>query len=286
MVRIDAHSHIWTPDTRSYPLAAGWRKANMEPLSFTAEELLKLMAESNVDKTVLIQMSFYGYDNSYMLDSIRKLPGKFAGVAVVDQDAERVDLEMRKQQGMGVTGFRIFPKNQMDGDWLSGDGMHRMFQTASEDKLNMCCLIDAAHLEALDRMCRNFPEAPVVIDHMARIGVDGTIREAELNQLCAMARHPLVTVKVSAFYALGQKTIPYHDLGPMIKQLLSAYGPERLMWATDCPFQAVAPHTYSASIALIESGLKFLTASDREWLLGKTAERVFFKNQKTVLQSG
>ncbi|MEZ6044838.1 MAG: amidohydrolase family protein [Planctomycetaceae bacterium] len=280
MLKIDAHSHIWTPETIAYPLAAGWRKANMAPASFTAEELLEHMRKSSVDKTVLIQMSFYGYDNSYMLDMIRKYPGKFAGVAVVDQDTDRVDLEMRKQKGMGVTGFRIFPKNQMEDSWLSGQAMHTMFDTAAAENLNMCCLIDASHLEALDRMCRNFPEAPVVIDHMSRIGVDGTIREAEVKQLCAMARHAKVTVKVSAFYALGQKKEPYHDLGPMIKQLLSAYGPERLMWATDCPFQAEAPHTYEASIALIESGLDFLTANDREWLLGKTAERVFFSNQK------
>ncbi|MCA9041627.1 MAG: amidohydrolase [Planctomycetaceae bacterium] len=280
MVRIDAHSHIWTPDTIAYPLAAGWRKANMEPASFTAEELLQHMQQSKVDKTVLIQMSFYGYDNSYMLDTIRKYPGKFAGVAVIDQDMNRVDVEMRKQKGLGVTGFRIFPKNQMEESWLGSEVMHTMFDTAAAEKLNMCCLIDAAHLEALDRMCRNFPQTPVVIDHMARIGVDGTIRESEVQQLCSMARHPEVTVKVSAFYALGKKTMPYHDLAPMIQQLYKAFGPERLMWATDCPFQVGAPHTYAASLALIEQGLTFLSPSDREWLLGKTAERVFFATQK------
>ncbi|QDU81926.1 4-sulfomuconolactone hydrolase [Polystyrenella longa] len=280
MVRIDAHSHVWTPDTMAYPLAPGWRKANMDPASFTTEELLEHMHGSNVDKTVLIQMSFYGYDNSYMLDSIRKHPGKFAGVAVIDQDTGRVDMEMRKQQGLGVTGFRIFPKNQTEDSWLSSEAMHTMFQTGAEEKLNMCCLIDAVHLVALDRMCRDFPDTPVVIDHMARIGVDGNIRETEVNQLCAMARHPHVTVKVSAFYALGKKEAPYRDLSPLIKQLYQAFGPERLMWATDCPFQAVQPHTYKASLELVERGLDFLSASDREWLLGKTAERVFFAHQK------
>ncbi len=36
---IDAHSHVWTPDTEHYPLAAGFFRANMQPPSFTAEEL-------------------------------------------------------------------------------------------------------------------------------------------------------------------------------------------------------------------------------------------------------
>ena len=62
----------------------------------------------------------------------------------------------------------------------------------------------------------------------------------------------------------------------MIRQLLDAYGRKRLMWASDAPFQVVKGHTYKASIDLIKSGLDFLDNDDREWLLRKTAERVFF----------
>ncbi len=38
---IDAHSHVWTPDTGHYPLAEGFKKSDMKPASFTPEELLK-----------------------------------------------------------------------------------------------------------------------------------------------------------------------------------------------------------------------------------------------------
>ena len=68
---IDAHSHIWTPDTAHYPLGAGYRRAKMQPASFTAEERQDQMKTAGVNRVVLIQMSFYGYDNSYMLDAIR-----------------------------------------------------------------------------------------------------------------------------------------------------------------------------------------------------------------------
>ena len=37
---IDAHSHIWTPDVKRYPLASGFAPADMQPASFTAQELL------------------------------------------------------------------------------------------------------------------------------------------------------------------------------------------------------------------------------------------------------
>ena len=48
------------------------------------------------------------------------------------------------------------------------------------------------------------------------------------------------------------------------------------MWATDSPYQVVNGHTYEASIALIRDRPKFLTDEDKEWLLRKTAENVFF----------
>jgi predicted TIM-barrel fold metal-dependent hydrolase len=151
-----------------------------------------------------------------------------------------------------------------------------MFATGAKENLAMCCLIDPNALPSLDRMCRDFPDTPVVIDHLCRIGVSGRIEPAEVKALCDMARHKNVTVKVSAFYALGAKKAPYHDLGPMIKQVLDAFGRERLMWATDCPYQATGGHHYKPSIDLIKNGLDFLSADDKDWILRRTAEKVFF----------
>jgi predicted TIM-barrel fold metal-dependent hydrolase len=125
-------------------------------------------------------------------------------------------------------------------------------------------------------MCRAFPDTPVVIDHFARIGVDGTMRDSDLDNLGALAKHKHVAVKISAYYALGKKKSPYDDLGPMIRRVVEAFGPERCMWASDCPFQVDEGHTYAASIDLIRSGLDFLSDGDRQWLLRKSAERVFF----------
>ena len=180
---IDAHSHIWTPDTKAYPLAAGYRRFSMDPPSFTVAELQGNMKAVGVNRVVLIQMSFYGYDNSYMLDTMRLHPGSFSGVAVIDQDAPRVDLEMRKMKGLGVRGFRIYPKNQTVDQWLDDPAMHTMWKTGGEEGLAMCCLVDPDALPAIDRMCRRYPKTTVVIDHFARAGVGGEIRQADVKAL-------------------------------------------------------------------------------------------------------
>jgi predicted TIM-barrel fold metal-dependent hydrolase len=272
---IDAHVHVWTPDVDRYPLAAGYRKEDMKPASFTPEELFQHARPNGVTRVTLIQMSFYGYDNSYMLDMMKKHPGVFSGVAVIDENdrpAERM-VELQKD---GVRGFRIRPEARKPDAWLAGEGMQAMWKKGAETGLNMCCLIDPAFLPSVDRACREHPQTPVVIDHFARIGIDGTIRKTDLDNLCNLAKHKNVTVKVSAFYALGKKEDPYTDLIPMIRRVFDAFGPERLMWASDCPFQVEPPHTYQPSIDLVRLRCDFLSESDREWLLRKTAERVFF----------
>lgn len=273
---IDAHSHIWTPDTEKYRLSAGFRRALMDPPSFTPEELRQQGLPVGVDRVVLIQMSFYGYDNSYMLDALAEFPERYRGVAVIDTEQNEIPSLMCNLKSKGVRGFRIYPKDRPVERWMAFDGMKAMWKCGAEQNLAMCCLIDPDGIPEIDRMCREYPETPVVIDHLCRVGVNGQIRETDINALCDLAKHEAVSVKVSGFYALGQKKPPYHDLVPLIKRLCDVYGPERLMWGSDSPFQVVNGHTYKASIEFVRSSLSFLNADQLEWLLRKTAEKVFF----------
>jgi predicted TIM-barrel fold metal-dependent hydrolase len=272
---IDAHVHVWTPDTERYPLGPGYSKERMALPSFTPEELFAHTRPCGVGRIVLIQMSYYRFNNSYMLDMIEKHKGTFSGVAVIDPEDRPRQTMLELARG-GVRGFRIRPAGRPADRWLDGDGMAAMWKCGAEEGLAMCPLIDPKYLPAVDRMCAKFPDTPVVVDHFARIGVDGAIRQGDLDNLCRLARHKNAHVKVSAFYALGKRQAPYLDLGPMIRRVLDAFGPTRLMWASDGPFQVMNGHTYRDSIELIRSRLDFLPPTDRRWLLRKTAERVFF----------
>ena len=273
---IDAHVHVWTPDTQAYPLAPGFTEAQMKPASFTPEQLFAHCKPEGVSRIVLIQMSYYATDNRYMLDTIAHQPGVFGGVAIVDESKPDVAATMKALKSKGVRGFRINPGAQKPDEWLSSTGMAAMWKAAEELDMAICPLINPEVLPLVDKMCERFPETTVVIDHFARVGVSGAIKEQQLHDLCRLARHEDTFVKTSAFYALGEKKAPYLDLGPMIKRVRDAFGADRLMWASDCPFQVGAGHNYHDSIALIRDRLDFLTAEDKAWMLRKTAERVFF----------
>jgi predicted TIM-barrel fold metal-dependent hydrolase len=272
---IDTHVHVWTPDTVSYPLKPGFSKTQMAPPSFTPEQLFAHSGPAGVQRTVLIQMSFYASDNSYMLDMIRTHPAVFSGVGIVEGHPKprQAMLAMARQ---GVRGFRLPAVRQPPDQWLEGDLMAEVWKCAADHRLVICPLLTPAHLGSLGRMCRKFPQALVAVDHMARIGFDGQIRPAELDALCNLAQYPQVHVKMSAFYALGRKQAPYLDLAPMIRRLRDAFGADRLMWGSDSPFQVASPHTYRDSIDLIRSRLDFLSPAERRSMLQTTAQRLFF----------
>lgn len=273
---IDAHVHVWTPDIKRYPLAKGVKREDMVPPSFTPRELFAQCRPHGVDRIVLIQMSFYGFDNSYMIDAIERYPDAFRGVAIIDEKQSDTRGEMRRLKQQGVRGFRLYADKAAAESWLESPDMKALWTCGADEGLAMCLLANPDALPAVQKLCKRFPKTPVVVDHFARIGMQGPIRQEDLDNLCRLADSQQTFVKTSAFYALGKKQAPYTDLSPMIRTLRDAFGAERLMWATDCPYQVQEGHTYADSIALIRDRLEFLSDDDKAWMLRKTAERVFF----------
>jgi predicted TIM-barrel fold metal-dependent hydrolase len=252
MKYIDAHVHVWTADTAHYPLAAGFTKADMRPRSFTPQDLFRHTKPAGVDRINLIQMSYYRFDNSYMLDMIALHPETFVGTAVIDPLGAAPDRLMAELATKRVRAFRILPAlgKQPPARWLEPAGFATMFAAAAKTNQALSCLIDPDGLTEVGRMCRNFPDTPVIIDHLGRVGIDGTVRQQDVDTLCALAKHPRVLVKVGAFYALGKKKPPYTDLAPLIRAVVQAFGAKRCMWESDCPFQVEAG-TYQDSLDLV-----------------------------------
>jgi len=72
---------------------------------------------------------------------------------------------------------------------------------------------------------------------------------------------------------------------PVIKRIIEAFGPERCMWESDCGgpiFVQLLPSSnmkqdYPAAIDLIRYHSDFLSQSDIDYILFKTAENFFFE---------
>lgn len=274
---VDAHSHIWTRDVASFPLREGVAVESLSPPSFTTEELLALIKPHGVSRVVLIaHHPYYGWDSRYLMAAAAAHPGVFAVVGQIDDRGPNVQAVMRAQLKQRVTGYRITSGIYGKENWLGGPGMAAMWTTAASTRQAICGLINPDELEPFGQMCARYPDTPVVIDHLARIGMTGAVAEAEVAALCSLAKHKHVHVKISAFYALGKKQPPYDDMLPTVCRVLDAYGPERCMWGSDSPYQLSGSNSYGASLAVITDRLPGLSPTDRDWLLRGTANKVFF----------
>ena len=283
---VDAHVHIWTNDTTKYPLADGFSVKNLWYPSFSAEHLMQLGEAAGVHRFNLVQMTWYGLDHSYILDVIDRYPGRFVGTgiipAVTDVSLASPDVTMIELSRKGVYAFRIRGKSSRprfnDGPrWMDHPSYEKMFAAAAEHNLALSFLMDPVDLSEVDRMCTKFPETPVIIDHFSMVGRNNTFVESEIQQLCDMARHRRVMLKIGAFYALGSKTPPYLDMLPLIRRVVDAFGPERCMWESDSPKQTKDGNSMAAAVDIIRKHAQFLSDSDKEQILVKTAEKFFFE---------
>ncbi|MEM9019160.1 MAG: amidohydrolase family protein [Planctomycetota bacterium] len=278
---IDAHAHIWSDDLDAYPLGAWASRQDMKPPTFTDNQFLQIMNRHGVDRAVLIQHApLHGYDNTYILDCARKRPGIFSVVAMINERTPDLKQRLRELRDQGARGIRIGPTKHADRtlnadppNWLRATGMQLLWKHAAELGVAVCPLLGPNFLPSLDPMCERHPDTVCVIDHLGHIDMDKPDTVASLTRL---ARHPRVYVKVSGFYKFGDKQAPYHDLAPMVRRLVDAFGTQRLMWASDCPYQLNNGNNYADAIALIRSGLDELSADERRAILRDTAARVFF----------
>ena len=286
---VDAHVHVWSADTTKYPLAPGFSTTDLWYPSFSIEDLRSLATPAGVSRFNLVQMTWYGLDHSYVLDEIAKDPDHLVGTgivpAVTDAALPSPDRTMVELSKGGVLAFRIRGKSTRpelgDGDrWMDHPGFDKMFTAAAEHNLALSFLMVPADLPEVDRMCRRYPETPVILDHFCLIGRSNQFIESEIDALCLMSGHKRVTVKLGGFYALGKKEPPYTDMLPLIKRIVDAFGPERCMWESDAPKQAKDGQSIQAAVELISLHADFLSASDRHQILVKTAEDFFFRRKR------
>ena len=282
--------HVWTADTARYPLAAGYRKEEMKPASFTPEELFKHTKPVGVTRISLIQMSYYGFDNSYMCDVIAKHKGVFVGTAVIDPYG-RDPAAMTALAAKGVrasASCRNSVRSRLPVGFnrpASRRCSPRRPKTVRRSPVSSIPTPSPNWIACV----ANTPRRRSSSITSAASAPTAPSPSKDVRALCDLAKHRRVMVKVGAFYALGKKKAPYTDLAGLIGRVVAAYGASRCMWESDCPFQVEGGHTYKDSIELIKSrlivalgrGSRVAAAEDgREVLLRREACHVAYRTHR------
>jgi L-fuconolactonase len=265
---IDPHVHVWKHDP-AFPFAEG---AHVPERDAAPETLLGLMKANGVSKTVIIQVIHYRYDNRYLASVLKRYPGTFQGVCRVDPLDPAAPDHLSRLTAEGFRGVRLSPAGNAGGDWFHGPLMPPLWKRCHDLKVPMTVLAPVSRMPEVGALLEKTPDLTTVIDHMADCPVD---QPAELEKLIALKRYPNVFVKISHTWSLSKQPYPWADAQQHVKRLHEAFGPQRLMWATDWPIIENSNATYDKALTVVRDEMKFLNADDRQWILSKTIERVW-----------
>ncbi len=263
---IDPHVHVWKSNP-TFPYAP--ETTNPPAEDATPEMLLELMQASGVEKTVLVQVIHYRWDNTYVAHVLRTYPGKFMGVCRVNpEDPAAPDHLSYWTEQHGFHGVRLSPSTDPSGDWFKGPLMDPIFKRAEDLGVPMLILTKPGRLPDLAALLERHSGLYVTIDHMADCPLDSP---ADIQRLLDMARYPRVYVKISHTWHISREGYPWRSAHELVKRVYETFGGKRLMWATDWPVCLNQNATYARTLTVVRDEMDFFDAEDIEWVLGKTA---------------
>lgn len=225
----DCHIHIFG-DRQRYPLAA---EIAYTPAEATVADYLQVRRRLGLERTVVVQPSTYGTDNTCTLDAIAMLRPHARGIAVVEPSVR--DAELERLHAAGVRGLRFSSgvKNALHPDLLEVMavrirplGWHVQLRSTHRD------------LPGLEARLLRLP-VDVCLDHMSSIPPEEPLNHPAWATLFRLLGEGRCWVKLSAPYQLSRMPGPqYADYATQVSAMVKA-APERLVWGTNWPHPLV-----------------------------------------------
>lgn len=274
---IDIHPHIISPDTERYarvPLfgvQSDWSRDR----PVTVDGLIAAMDEAGVENAAVVQSATcYGYDNSYLVDSIARYPRRLTGVGSVDLLQPNADERVRYWAGKGITGLRLFTGGStaaFDPSSLDDARSFPAWEACGELGLSMCIQTDPTGLAHVAGLARRFPKVRIVLDHLGRPDVKDGAPYQRADSLFALAPLENIYLKLTP-RIFGDVQRGEASAVTFFPRVVEVFGSHRLAWGSNFP---ASEGTLQDNFAVAKKGLACLSAEDQAWILGETAQRLY-----------
>ncbi|MCR8931346.1 MULTISPECIES: amidohydrolase family protein [unclassified Pseudomonas] len=246
---IDSHAHVFS---RALNLAAARRYT--PDYDAKVEQYLTQLHAHGLSHGVLVQPSFLGTDNSYLLAALRQAPQQLRGVVVLERDVRRETLN--EMAALGVTGVRL---NLMgtplpdfsDGSWtdffshISALGWHVELHRLVAD------------LPKLIQQLLPFG-VTIVVDHFGRPDANLDLAQPGFCELLELGASGQVWMKISGIYRLASTPRQNLQFARRALPVLEQHFQRRLVWGSDWPH---TQHEHSIAFATVIEQLQALECS-------------------------
>ena len=235
-MKLDSHQHFSTPGRGDHT----WMPQDNPILNRTylPADLAPILAGQGVDGTILVQAAATVNETEYML-GLADASGFVQGVVGwVDFENPTDAATLKRLKGHPkFKGVRPMIQDIPDDTWMLRDDVQWAYKAICDLDLTFDALGFPRHLDHFLTLLHRYPSMRVVIDHCMKPQIrdhsaanfqtwaDGMTRLADTGAHC----------KFSALITEASPDWTVADLKPYVDHVLSAFGPDRVMWGSDWP---------------------------------------------------
>lgn len=262
-------------DAQVHPWKEGQSSSHHRQTPLTIEVLQQEMAQARVDRVLLVPPLWDPSGNAYALEAARRQPERFAVMGLPCRELldsrtgrERV-LTWNRQPGM--VGLRFLLNSPERAAPLRAGALDWVWPAAEEAGLAVALLIPGG-LDAVADIAQRHPRLNLIVDHLAvPRGARGPGAFRHLPDLLALSRFPNIAVKAAGVGDYATDPYPFRSLDEPLRRVFDAFGPRRIIWASDL---SRLKHPYRECVAHFAEALPWLSDSDRALIMGENLCRI------------
>eukprot|EP00903_Cladosiphon_okamuranus_P000997 g995.t1 len=271
---VDAHQHFWKIDRGDY----FWMDDSVAEIrrDILPSDLRPHTEACKVRATIAVQAAPTVAETEFLL----QLAGSDALIAGVvgwvDLERERAVDDLRKLAANPLfKGVRPMLQDIADTNWILKPAVLTNLAIVADMGLSLDALITPRHFSAISEVAAAQPDLRIVIDHCAKPVFDGADPgDSWRDEMTRLASHPQVFCKLSGLANEHGPGWSAERLQPVFDHVISAFGPERVMWGSDWPVLDLAGD-YVAWFKTAQTLAEKLSVPEKQLFFSGTAERFY-----------
>lgn len=277
-VVIDSHQHYWRIEDGDQE----WRRTDQPDLArdYLPSHLMPELDSCGVGATVLVQSVNSDQENERILrigaDRRNRVGGVVAWMPLArDPDASRLDQLFAHESVRGVRDLC----GRANLSPLLDPARLRLLRKLAGQRLAWDVVpVGHAQRRVTEEIARAVPDLRIVVDHLGRPPLPERGWEPWASDMRRLAVLPQVRCKLSVGIDVLQAWESWSrpGLGPYLRWIVEAFGPDRVMWASNWPVSSCAT-TYEQSLATVRDELDAygLSRAEMGMVLGGTARQCY-----------
>ena len=244
--------------------------------SFLPSDLVPLLQQAGIDRSVFVQTQHNTAENRWVLQLAEQHDFIAGVVGWVDLASDQCEEQLSEfKEHPKFVGVRHVTHDEPDANYIVRDEVIRGLSILQRHGVPFDLLFYVKHLHHAERLARELPDLPMVIDHLSKPEIRVGKMDPWRDHFAAAARYENVYCKLSGMIteADWQSWQP-SQLKPYVETAVELFGPNRLMYGSDWPVCELAG-TYQQQIDALHECLGKLSSSETAAIFGGTATKFY-----------